>query len=695
MKNLSLHRFLFAAPIFFSHSVFAETDKKIEVIEVQGDFRQKSLHTSSISLSVIDSEALTRTSQNHLEDVLMGTANINFSGGSSRARFFQIRGLGASGEFDVPVNNPVGLYLDDIDFTHLGSASTLFDIDQVEVFRGPQGTRFGANALAGLIYLKSTPPSDSAAGKFKLGLANYGTYEAGVAYGNSLSDDVRFRVSAHQYLSDGFIDNIYLGRDDTNNRDELTLRGHLSVDVSESGQLDLSYHHIKVDNGYDTFSLDNNRNTLSDEPGTDKQTSNAFAANLKQKVSDAVLLNAIVSYADSQSTYQYDEDWAYPEIHPWSYSSVDQYKHDRNNASVELRLQSEQAIFSGTTQWVGGVFWQNKQDDLSRAYTYLDSDLNSQFENKKRAIFAQTDTQFTEKLSLSAGLRYEYHQLNYVNNRDILLDENYDMLGGKLTLGYQVTPSLYTYGSLSRGYMSGGVNPSGSLDPEQRLFQPEYLWNYEAGFKFQQNNLAVRGTVFYMQRDDIQLKRDFEVNRDDGSTEFISYTRNGDGGYSQGAELELDWYAQNWLQLYANLGLLRAVYESYQDPLSGDLYAERELSQSPTYSYQLGTNVTVSSDIWVNLTLNGRDQHYFSDDEKPQDQAVELPRSLEVALVNAAVNWQMDDWLVKLWARNLFDRDYYVHGFYFGNDPRTEYTPQAFYQYGEPARFGITVEYEY
>ncbi|WP_017444631.1 TonB-dependent receptor [Gayadomonas joobiniege] len=695
MKQFTLSKLCLVLPFMSTSHVFANIEDKIEVIHVQGDFRQQNLQTASVSLSVLDAEALTRTSQNHLEDAIMGTANVNFSGATSRARFFQIRGLGASGEFDVPVNYPVGLYLDDIDFTHLGSASTLFDIEQVEVFRGPQGTRFGANALAGLIYLKSAQPTDMASAKVKAGIANYDTYELGAAYGNAINGSARYRVSAHQYLSDGFIKNDYLNRDDTNNRDELTLRGHLTVDLSDSGQLDLTYHHINVDNGYDTFSLDNTRTTLSDEPGKDTQNSNAFGAVLSQKVNSHVSLKAIASYADTNSLYQYDEDWAYTDIAEGSYSAVDSYQHDRNNASFEFRLVSEKKILQKTTDWVAGLYWQNKNDEMTRSYTYLTADLVSDFENQKRAIFAQTDSELGDGFSLTAGLRYETHQLDYQNSEAIRVAEDYNMLGGKLVLGYQINNALYAYSAISRGYMSGGINRSGSLNPEQRSFAPEYLWNYEAGLKYRADNLAIRGTLFYMDREDVQLKRDFLFSREDGSTEFISYTRNGSDGYSQGAELELDWYVQNWLQVYANLGLLRAEYEAYEDPLSGEYYAARELSQSPTYTYQVGTNITINSDLWFNLTLNGRDQHYFSDDDLPAEAAVELPRSKEVALLNAALNYQMDEWLVKLWARNLADRDYYAHGFYFGNDPRDNYSDKAYYQYGEPARFGISFEYEY
>ena len=90
--------------------------------------------------------------------------NLNLSGEGSRARYFQLRGVGELEQYDGAPNPSIGFIVDDIDFSGLGSIATLFDIDRVEVLRGPQGTRYGANALGGLVYMRSqAPPADLAA----------------------------------------------------------------------------------------------------------------------------------------------------------------------------------------------------------------------------------------------------------------------------------------------------------------------------------------------------------------------------------------------------------------------------------------------------------------------------------------------------------------------------------------------------
>src|SRR5690606_35074545 len=145
-------------------------------------------------------------------------------------RYFQLRGVGELEQYEGAPNPSVGFLIDDVDFSGLGSVGTLFDIERVEVLRGPQGTRYGANALGGLVYMRSTAPTDELAGNFEATAGNDDTRALGVAVGGPLGGPLGragYRVSAHRYQSNGFRRNAYLGRDDTYGRDELSLRGRL------------------------------------------------------------------------------------------------------------------------------------------------------------------------------------------------------------------------------------------------------------------------------------------------------------------------------------------------------------------------------------------------------------------------------------------------------------------------------------
>ena len=110
----------------------------IEEIVVNADYRSSDLSDIPSSVIVLDENLIQSRNAQHLEEVLLNVPNVNFSSGSSRSRFYQIRGIGERGQFSEPLNSSVGVIIDGIDFSGIGNAAMLYDIDQVEVFLGPQ-----------------------------------------------------------------------------------------------------------------------------------------------------------------------------------------------------------------------------------------------------------------------------------------------------------------------------------------------------------------------------------------------------------------------------------------------------------------------------------------------------------------------------------------------------------------------------
>jgi len=127
-------------------------------ITVTATWRETALRDVPASVTVLDRGALTDAGEQHFQDVLGLVPNLNWAGGSSRPRFFQLRGVGDLEQYQGAPNPSIGFLIDDIDLSGVGMAATLFDVEQVEVLRGPQGTRYGANALGGLIKLKTRAP---------------------------------------------------------------------------------------------------------------------------------------------------------------------------------------------------------------------------------------------------------------------------------------------------------------------------------------------------------------------------------------------------------------------------------------------------------------------------------------------------------------------------------------------------------
>jgi len=661
----------------------------LEEIIVTADFRQSAVEDIAASISVIDPDTMSKKNAQHLEDILLNAPNVNLASGASRARFIQIRGIGERGQFSEPLNSSVGLMIDGVDFSGIGTAGMLYDMEQVEILMGPQGTRYGSNALAGLINLKSRAPESEFGYGVQLQAAN--AEERGIAgyLTGPATDDLFYRVSLQQLESDGFGENRYLGRP-TNAREETTLRGKFRWLISDTEQLDFTTAMIDLDNGYDAFSLDNIRDTLSDEPGFDRQDSKLASLNFSTSRFNPFTLEVMGGFATSDIAYGYDEDWVYTGFHPFEYSSTDQYFRNRETSSGEVRLVSSEdgALFGGRTSWVAGLYSLHQDVDLARDYTFLADVFSSRFIIGRVAAYADTSTALSDSLSLELGVRTERFSAEYSDSSGLDFSPDDDLFGGKIGLNYRLANDNLLYASISRGYKSGGFNTDGSLDTDLREFDAETLWNYEAGFKglLLDDSLQLQAALFYMDRDDVQISSSTVRVRDDGNSEFIDFIGNAAAGSNSGIELSGQWLASESLTLYGSLGLLDAKYEDFINS-AGDNLDGRQQAHAPDYQYTIGMDIMFSTALGLDINLQGRDAFYFSDSHSI--------RSNSYALLNASLRYQRGNLNATLWGRNLGDKDYYVRGFYFGNDPRDNYTAKGYTQLGEPVRYGLTVNLDF
>ncbi|AWL12518.1 Vitamin B12 transporter BtuB [Saliniradius amylolyticus] len=675
--------------LFSAVGVAEQLPQDVEHIIVSSDFQKRSLQKLPSSLSIVGAQDIELRQAQHLEQILNVAPNVNFATGASRGRYIQIRGIGERSQFAEPINPSVGVIVDDMDFSGIAAVGTLFDVEQVEIFKGPQATEFGASALAGAIKIKTTEATAEQTQKVSLTLAQQDTWRLGAAIGGALTDRVFYRVALQQHKSDGFVENIHLNREDTNGQDELTGRFKLRYLASERLTLDLNYQHFDIDNGYDAFSLENNRQTRSDQPGFDRQQTHALGLRARYQVSWGELL-AIGTHAESEIGYAYDEDWTFTGFHPWGYTSFDAYFRDRDTQTIELRASSNDisALFNQSTDWTLGVFVKATEEDLLRQYTYAASDFTSEYQPDNQAIYAETRSRLSERLGLTAGLRLDHYEIDYQDSNAYRERLSETMLGGKLVLDYDLTSNTMLYAGLYRGYKASGFNPDERVSAEKRLYDPEYNWNYELGLKWSGKQSFVRVAAFYMDRKDTQIS-DFDVqSRPDGTASFIDVIDNADLGEHQGLELESGWQVTDNLNLSANLGLLDASFEGYQRA-NGDFVEEREQAQSPSYMFNLALNWDISDRLRWHVEVDGKDEFYFSDGHNEQSGAYEL--------VHASLSYHLAHWTLSLWGRNLTDETYYTRGFGgFNNDPREGYAPpEPYYQLGDGRRIGISAEYTF
>lgn len=665
-------------------------------ILVTAEFRETQLMQSSNSTSVLGEELLRQRAAQHLEDALNAAPNIHFASGSSRARYFQIRGVGDRSQFVEPLNPSVGVLIDGVDFSGIGTVGTTFDVEQIEILRGPQGTLHGANALAGLINISTAPPTDTFEHRIEASAGDYSTYSLGAVSSGPISDTLLYRVAAQTFLSDGYQDNIFLGRDDTAERDETTLRAKLRWLPGTDNTFDLVVNYIDVDNGYDAFSLDNTRETRSDEPGRDAQESIGIALSTDSQLG-AVQLQTRLGIAQTESRYSYDEDWTFAGFHPDGYASFDEYLRDRDSLSAEVRVLSTEksALFNQRTHWVAGLYYLANDESLGRRYN--GENFDSDNDTASLAAYAQFDTAIAHNMTLIVGLRLEQRSIEYSDSNGVSFDPEENLWGGKLALEYDWSENTLLYAKVSRGYRGNGLNagilssinestdtPNGVVNNARlravRTFDEETLLNYEVGAKgrWLDNTLQTRLAVFYMDREDQQVRGSFLIPLENGATRFIDFTSNAAEGENLGAEIEIDWLASESLQLWANLGVLDTEIK-----LTG-----RDQAHAPNYQYSVGGRYDFPQGIYARIELEGKDKFYFSDRHDEQAGSSDL--------VNASVGIERNGWQLSLWGRNLTDEDYAVRGFgSFGNDPRKGYITEPYYQYGEPRMVGVSASYSF
>ena len=217
----------FIKKTFFIFSIIITTGLsgfEIEEIVVKAKLIESNLLKLPNSITIIGKEEINYSQANHLEDILYLAPNVNYSKGASRGKFVQIRGIGERSEFRDPINYSVGILVDGIDMTGIGLSASTFDIGQIEILRGPQGTLYGANALAGLINISSKIPTSDFSTEVELGLSEYGGKKISIVVSDTPNQNLGYRVGFKNYKSDGYINNTYLRKNNTDNIDETNFK---------------------------------------------------------------------------------------------------------------------------------------------------------------------------------------------------------------------------------------------------------------------------------------------------------------------------------------------------------------------------------------------------------------------------------------------------------------------------------------
>lgn len=687
-----------------------------EVVVLASQLRETGLAEVPVSVTRLEAGEIDIASLQHLEELTSLVPNVNWSGEGSRARYFQIRGTGELEQYDGAPNPSVGFVIDDIDLSGIGAVATTFDLQDIEVLRGPQGVRYGANALAGLIYVQGNAPTLTPVAEIELTGGSDDTSAFGAVVGGAVpgtNDTLAYRLAVQQYDSDGFRRNPWLGRDDTNQRDELSVRGKLRWQPAADLRIDFSGMHIDLDNGYDAFAIDNSFKTWSDQPGRDEQQTDAGALRVSWQLGGMGELLSITGFAHSDMGFGFDADWGNPEFWaPSVYQFTQAFTRERDTLNQELRLISgpDSRVFGA--DWVAGIHVLDLDEANTRrdqgvcdAATcgvdlLLDTSASSDYAATSVALFGALSRPLSASVTATAGLRWEQRAARYRDDFDSRFNPRDNMLGGEVGLSHEVQPGATVWARIARGYKAGGFNtslagidfsefPDFNLDGGNIEFDPEFLWDYEAGLRMAPAGAGwtMALSLFMQQRDDPQIKVPVQLRVGDPTT-YVFVTDNAGDAETRGIELEASWQPLPALTLGTALGLLHTEIGAFnlRPELEGG-----ELAHAPRYTFAVNATWR-SPQGWFGRADYGGKASYTIDYCQSADCNDPQTGPYQVLDLRAGREW--GQWLVEAWVRNALDEDYAVRGFYFGNEP-PDFIPQLYTRNGDPRQAGLTLRYRF
>jgi len=710
----------------FSHigyqtqTIKAHTHMSVAMIEavimskeiiVRAGLSDESLQKVASSVTVITGDHIRETGADHFQSLTEQIPNLNWAGGTSRPRYFQIRGIGERSHYfgEGPPNFSVGFVLDDMDLSGLGMVGLLYDIDQIEIFKGPQSSVYGPNAMAGLISLKSTDPTDHFEMRTSTSFGSDNHYGGSSVMNVHFMKNMNIRLTGLYNYSDGFRENVSLKIIDTNKRKEAFSRMKLSYDPNNQLSILATLIYTKLENGYDAWAPDNNTDfkTYSNDKGEDSQRTYGYSLRANFEASENLSITSITSFTETDLVHAYDGDWADstywhdnhdfdPAVEGWAYEFYDKNERNRANLSQEIRLSMGSII-------LGGYFKHLIEQDEAKGYLFggVATDAISHYDFQATAGYAQYGLDLTSSLKLKANVRFENNSIIYDGSSQgfndywekiflppIHFNIDHSMLGYRAALHYLKDEYTSFYGSVSQGYKSGGVNQQPYLSDISRPYEPEFIQNFEIGLKHATDKYRTQLSVFYGQRKDQQVSVSTQQVESDPNS-FLYYTGNAGSGTIQGFEWENMLNVSSNLSMDASLGYLKTWVDKFiyfasegMETSGGD----REAAMSPIITGSIRLNYSNDSGIFGSVRSSYKSGYFYSDSHNKKAEPY--------TLTNLALGKSFGKITTTIWIRNAFDERFTTRGFYFGLIP-PDYPDQLWKSYGDPRQIGVSMDYKF
>lgn len=537
----------------------------LEEIIVSAERREGNLQQVPVAVSAFSSESIERADIHNVVDIATRVPGFTYSQFAPGQAIFSLRGV-SSNDDGAGTENSAAIFLDDVYIGRISNAAfDFFDVERVEVLRGPQGTLYGKNAIGGAINIVTKKPSTEET-EIKL-KAGYGRFDSinltGYATG-PLSDNLAAKVSGSYRKHDGYVTNILTGNG-LLDEDVLSFRGQLlyhtdrtevtlSLDTSREDRADMGRMPLPAAPVFGLFEgaggSMKQRLATTPQEGFSKRDADGVSLKIDHELGNGTL-TSVTGYRETSADWEMDSAGV-PQV-----NVVDEIHDDTDSFTQEVRWAGD---LSDTLDLVVGGFYLNEKTDRSEFFRFILGGLDDRFgpigptnaqdavggyrqinETDSLAAFAHANWQITPTVKLGAGIRYTKDKKNIVSSGTASGDDPTSPLSGfiineiygnidtgtgiaakdswsnfspKVTLDWQATEDLLVYASWSKGFKSGGfgaapASAAAAADLSILSVDPEKADNYEIGFKgdFADNTFRVNVAAFYTDYKNLQFQR--------------------------------------------------------------------------------------------------------------------------------------------------------------------------------------------
>ncbi len=654
-------------------------------IVVTAQKRETNLQDTPLAITAVGGVDLREREITSIENLAPSLPNVNFGKNVGFARI-AIRGVG----LDTTVaaqEGRVAVHLDGVYLSRPSVAiSSFFDVNRVEVVRGPQGTLYGRNATAGAVNIVSNDPEQELGGYARVTVGNYGLISSEGAITGGLTDTLSARIAYTATRRDGYGDNFTTGEEIDNNK-EFALRAKLRFEPSSDFDLTLSadvfrendnnfvYHYIGP--GRPNFVpfgprlggrvTDDPRDAFADVDQVNIRTFYGFGGVANVDLGFATL-TSVTSYRRSDLEYLSDADGTDAVV------AAFRIQERASQFSQELRLGGN----TGRLRWLLGAYYFDEDIFGNNAFQPVRAlatntltqgvDYRGDITTKAYAVFGQLDYTVVDDLTVSVGARYNSEKkgtdsrgiVDFATPFNPAVPLNYTLFQvddvtqnsftPRLGLEYRVNDDVLLYATYARGFKSGGYAVTSFVAP----LEPEELTDYEGGIKAQWLDGRVRTNIsaFYYDYTNLQVQRVLGA---------VAVPLNAGSAEVKGLELELAAKPVPALDLSANISLLDSKFKNFATadtarPELGEIDLEgNRLQQAPAYTVNLAAAYTIPTSAGE-FTARGEatwvDRVFFSFYNRP-----EVSQGAN-AKFNAFLNYRRDGsgFTGSVFVRNLTDR---------------------------------------